>query len=317
MDDRWVRRCTRLLRDLIAIPSVNPADRTAYDREIYGERGVTDYMARYFAAFDYDLRIRTVPVLPERENVIVEAGGDEDEATLLLETHADTVEGAGMDTPPFQPVSKGDLLFGRGACDAKGQLAAMTIGLEMALAETNGDLPTPVRLALVVDEEHLHRGVDRLIEEGSCRGTRAIVGEPTGLRLSSALKGCIRFKIATLGVSAHTSIPHAGSNAIYLMSKVVRTIEEKVAPAVAEKRHDLCGQATISVSVIRGGRQVNIVPDHCEIDVDRRLNPGEEWEGAYRDIIDRITSALSGSERDRVRFVDPYLIDPAMETDTT
>ena len=210
---------------------MNPLNRTDYDPGTYGERRVVDYVAAYFENHEYNLHVSRVPVLPDRENLFIHTGVDEDKETTLLQTHADTVEGKDMDFSPFRPFLEGDRVYGRGSCDAKGQLVSMIIGLEMALARTKGDLPVNVclALALAVDEEHLHRGVDQLVEAGF-RAKGAVVGEPTDLRLACALKGSLRFRVETKGISAHTSVPHRGKNAIYLMRKLIAAIEEKIIP---------------------------------------------------------------------------------------
>ena len=314
MSEDWTRFCTRLLHDLVALPSVNPAERSDYDPAVYGEARVVDYVASFFRSRDDRVALRRMPVLPGRENLIVDVGMDAGKETVLLETHADTVEAEGMAFAPFSPFVQNGRLYGRGSCDAKGQLTAMVAGLEMARSDAREDLPVHVRLALVVDEEHRHRGVDRLVDAG-LQAKIAIVGEPTDLRLCTALKGSIRFKVITRGIAAHTSVPHRGTNAVYLMAKVLRIFEERIVPAVETVQHPLCGRSTVCVSTIRGGRQINIVPDHCEIGVDRRLNPAEHWRRAYEAIQRAILHELPTDERERIVCTDPYLIDPALETD--
>ncbi len=316
MEDYWTKKCIDMLKDIVSIPSVNPLDRTAYDTDTYGEQGVVDYIDNYFRRCDYNFNILRVPVLPNRENLLICTDMDGHRETLLLETHSDTVEGENMVFPPFNPFIENGRLYGRGSCDAKGQLAAMVIGLEMALELTKGNLPVDVSLMLAADEEHVHRGVDKLADIGF-RAKGAVVGEPTNLQLSSALKGCIRFKIVAEGISAHTSIPYIGKNAIYLMSKVIHIIEKKISPQVEERVHLLCGRSTVCVSLINGGQQANIVPDRCEVHIDRRLNPGECWEEAYNLIEQEIINGLSQDEKNRILFSKPYLIDPSMETDAS
>ena len=308
------RFCTQMLSDLVSLPSVNPAEMSNCDAALYGEEKVVDYVESFFQNRGYRVSLRRMPVLAGRENLIIDVGTDQGRQTVLLETHADTVEAGAMDFPPFSPFVKNGRLYGRGSCDAKGQLTAMIAGLEMAMSDAQGELPVHVRLALVVDEEHRHRGVDRLVDAGLQAGI-AIVGEPTDLQLCTALKGSIRFKIVTHGVAAHTSVPHRGTNAVYLMARVLRIFEECIAAEVETVQHALCGRSTVCVSTICGGEQINIVPDRCEIGVDRRLNPSENWRQAYKKIQRAVNGGLSAGERERIVFTDPYLIDPAMETD--
>lgn len=309
------QKCIDLLKNMVAIPSVNPGDRSSYNEKIYSEKNLADFIYKYFKNHEHQFIIERYNVLPERDNILLFTGKNIDKATILLETHMDTVDVTNMRYAAFHSFLQEGKLYGRGACDAKGQIVSMVAGLEMALEATGGNLPINVCMALVVDEEHLHRGVDNLVKLGIKPGC-AIVGEPTGLLVGSASKGSIRFKIIANGVSAHTSTPDKGKNAIYLMSKIIRIIEERIEPEVVKNKHPLCGKSSISVSLIKGGEQVNIVPDHCEIHVDRRLTPGESWEEAYKFIKDNIRDRLSEEENSRVNYEKPYLIDPYFETDT-
>lgn len=220
-----------LLKEMVAIPSVNPADQSSYDEKIYGEKKLADFIYKYFENHKHEFIIERHNVLPERDNIVLFTGKNTNKEAILLETHMDTVDVANMKYAAFSPFLQGGKLYGRGACDAKGQIVSMIAGLEMALDATGGNLPINVCLALVVDEEHLHRGVDNLVGLG-IKTSCAIVGEPTDLLVASASKGSIRFKIIAKGVSAHTSTPDEGKNAIYLMSKIARIIEEKIQPKV-------------------------------------------------------------------------------------
>ncbi|MDK2933831.1 MAG: acetylornithine deacetylase [Clostridiales bacterium] len=305
----------QMLSDLISLPSVNPANEIEYDHNVFGEKAVVDYLENYFRKHKYHFYVEKDRVMKDRYNLNIYTEKNKNKKTLLLETHTDVVKGQNMIFPAFKPFVKDGKIFGRGSCDAKGQIAAMILGTEMALAQTNYSLPVNVCLAFVVDEEHLHRGVDRIVKQ-KYKADGAIVGEPTGLKIGVASKGSIRFKIATKGVAVHTSTPYYGKNAIYLMSKVINIIQQKLASQIEKNTHPLCNKSTICISIIQGGEQVNIVPDNCEIHVDRRLNPGEDWQNAYNDIKIGIEKELSIEERDRVVFFQPYLIDPSLETDT-
>ena len=125
MSEDWTRFCTRLLHDLVALPSMNPAERSDYDPAVYGEARVVDYVASFFRSRDDRVALRRMPVLPGRENLIVDVGMDAGKETVLLETHADTVEAEGMAFAPFSPFVQNGRLYGRGSCDAKGQLTAI------------------------------------------------------------------------------------------------------------------------------------------------------------------------------------------------
>ncbi|MFT9848829.1 M20 family metallopeptidase [Aneurinibacillus sp. REN35] len=313
--DKDIERETRLihlLSDMVSIPSINPGDGPLQD--LHGEQSMADYLCQYFRNHPFTLDVAQEEILPNRPNVYIKTGRDPMKKTLLLETHTDTVRVDEMTIAPFTACVKDGKLYGRGSCDAKGQLAAMICGLEMALEETNGNLPINVHVAATVDEEHLHRGVDRLVDM-KVEADGAVAGEPTELKVVAATKGSIRFKIVTTGESVHSANPQDGINAIYIMSDIIQTIHKHIVPMLRERNHTLCGKATMSVTTIQGGTQVNIVPDRCVIDVDRRLLPGEHWEEAYLEIKQAIMENIDGAFHPYVSIEYPYLIDPSLETD--
>ena len=144
-----------------------------------------------------------------------------------LESHLDTVETDGMTVSPFAAEIREGRLFGRGACDAEGPLAAMML----AMAELARGAPPPVdvMLAAVMDEEHQYRGVTALLERGEPFAA-AVVGEPTELDLVVAHKGCVRFGVTTHGRACHSSNPWEGENAIMRMAEVLEFIRRTLEP---------------------------------------------------------------------------------------
>jgi acetylornithine deacetylase len=133
--------------------------------------------------------------------------------------------------------------------------------------------PCEIWLAAVVDEEFSYRGVVKLCE--GLTGHAALIAEPTGMRAVIASKGVVRWRIRVRGKAAHSGKPHLGVNAINHMARIVLAIEEDH-QRLSNKVHPLLGPATCNVGVIHGGVQVNVVPDQCVIEVDRRLLPGEK-----------------------------------------
>jgi acetylornithine deacetylase/succinyl-diaminopimelate desuccinylase family protein len=307
----WPQKAVKLLSDMVAIPSVNPGE--TLPGKIHLEGKMASYLYAYYNEQPFPYQIRLEEVLPGRPNVIVNTGEDPKKRTLLLETHMDTVDTGNMIIEPFEPVFRDGKLFGRGACDAKGQLTAMMLGLEMAIEEAGDNLPINVILAATVDEEHLHRGVDEIISV-PLDVDGAIVGEPTEMRLVIATKGSIRFQIRTTGIPVHSSSPREGVNAIYIMSDVIQFFSKILVPYLDAKQHPLCGYSAVSVTLINGGHQVNIIPDHCVIDVDRRLLPGEDWEDAYSEIKEMLMRNVDPKWHERIEIGSPYLIDPSLET---
>lgn len=289
---------TALLRELVALPSVNPRGGSGDG----GETAVAAYVRDWLVA--HGVRAEVHEVLPGRSNVVAVVPGVREEA-VLLESHLDTVEVDGMTVPPYDGEVREGRLYGRGACDAKGPLAAfMLAAVELA----RGEPPLySVVLAGVCDEEHEYRGVLHLLswlEELGRTVVGAIVGEPTGLVPAVAHKGVVRYTVRTVGRAGHSSRPEEAVNAVSLMAPVLSHLAVSP-PAVAP--HPLLGSATRSVTRIRGGTGPNTIPGVCEADVDRRTLPGEEPEAVWRQ--DRDELGLLGAELD-----PPFIIDHALDT---
>ncbi len=294
------------LSRLVAVESINPA----YPGGT-GEGPIAGIVAEWFA--QAGLETRTHEVFPGRPNVLARLPGRNPDRRILLEAHLDTVSIEGMSIPPFEPRIEGGRLHGRGACDTKGGLAAMMEAMR-SLKEEGSVPPCDVFLAAVADEEHGFRGVVKLLEDWQGPlPLAAIVAEPTSLRLVTANKGVMRWTIRTIGRAAHSSKPHLGANAIAAMARVVLALESDAA-RLAERSHPLVGSPTLNVGTIRGGEQVNFVPDTCAITVDRRLLPGECVAGAlaeYRELLESLERVHPGLE---IVMDAPWLEDTAMET---
>lgn len=259
-----------LLADLVALPSVNPGGRDVSGPD-YTEQAVIDRLAAFLQEHRIDYERQEV--LPHRENLIAMAEGKDRSQTVFLESHADTVAVEGMTIAPFDPVVRDGRLYGRGSCDAKGQLAAMFTALARLLQQ--GGPATNVAVIAGCDEEYQFRGVAHLIQSGF-RASRGVVGEPTELNLIIAHKGCARWRLHVRGKPAHSSNPHLGDNAISKMVPVITALEDYQRELQERPAHPLTGKPTLAITLIQGGSQINVVPDHCWIAIDRRLVPGEE-----------------------------------------
>lgn len=289
------------LQHLVRINSVN----SAYDGGP-GEAELADWIAAFFAARGIPTE-RQSTVFPGRDNVLARLPGRDRTRTLVLEAHMDTVSISGMSVPPFDPVIREGKLYGRGSCDTKAGLAAMMHTLA-DLKQEGTVPPCDVLLAAVIDEEYSYRGVVRLCE--GLQADAAIVAEPTELRAVIASKGVLRWAIEVQGKAAHSSKPHLGTNAIQHMRRVLEALEKDDA-RLSQRSHPLVGQPTCNVGVIRGGVQVNFVPDLCTIELDRRLLPGETAEAAlaeYQEMLDALPGVTA-------RNVQPLLlVDEALDT---
>ncbi len=277
-------RTEKLLAELIALPSVNPAFAPAGasarpTRNLYGEKNVADYLAA--TAASAGLEVEFQKVFPGRANVIARLlPRSKTRQTILLAPHLDTV---GADDAQLVPRRENGRLHGRGACDTKGSVAAMLAAL-CELAQTKSRPPaTEIIFAGLVDEEHGQAG-SRTLVAGGFKADLAVVGEPTQLQIVTAHKGSLWLQLQTHGRAAHGATPQLGKNAVLEMARVVELLETKYAAKLRRRKHNLLGTATVNVGKISGGAQPNIVPDRCVIEIDRRTLPGETDDSVHREI---------------------------------
>jgi acetylornithine deacetylase ArgE len=275
---------TRLLRDLVSLPSINPMGRNLSGPEIYEHR-VSAYLEEFFRGLGVPCERQ--PVAPLRENVVATWEPAGCASTLVFEAHQDTVPVDNMTIDPFGARIENGRLYGRGACDIKGGMTSMLAAFARLVREKPAGACRVV-MACTVDEEHTFLGVQRLVR-GDLRGRvagpiRAVVAEPTQLRIVHAHKGVVRWSIQTAGRSCHSSRPDQGVNAIYAMGRLLPWIAAFAETLQASRSDPLLGPATLSVGRIEGGTSVNTVPDRCRIEIDRRLLPGEDPDAAPRDL---------------------------------
>jgi len=262
----------KLLRELIALPSVNPAFMPPKDSRA-GEERVAKFLTH--VAAQGGLEIERQQVLPGRCNVLARLKPKQRaKQRIVLAPHMDTVGRADMPDALFQPVRKGDRLFGRGACDTKGSIASMLTAILNVANSSSRPRETEIIFAALIDEENGQSGSRALVNDGF-RADLAIIGEPTQLKVITAHKGDLWLTLRTRGRAAHGSRPELGRNAVHAMAKVVEFLETDYAKQLANRSHSLLGKPTVNVGTIRGGTQPNIVPDLCEISIDRRTIPGE------------------------------------------
>src|SRR5579862_4393636 len=270
----------KLLGELIALPSVNPAFLPAGDTRS-GEQRVSEFLAVTAARAGLDIEFQNV--LPGRVNFIARlTPKSKVSRTILLAPHLDTVPPA--TEKQLRPEKRNGRMFGRGACDTKGSAAAMLSALCALAKSRKRPAETEIIFAGLVDEESGQAG-SRALARSRFKADLAIVGEPTSLRVVTAHKGNIWYQLETQGRSAHGSRPELGHNAIQDMACIVDALETDYAALLRKRRrHPLLGNATINVGTIRGGTQPNIVPDSCVITVDRRTLPGETEAGVTREL---------------------------------
>ena len=277
-------KAEKLLRELIALPSVNPAFLPAKDSRA-GEQRIGEFLAA--TAAKSGLNVEFQNVLPGRSNLLaVLTPKAKVRSRILLAPHLDTVN---AEERQFSPSKKRGRIYGRGACDTKGSVAAMLTALGELARSGNRPSETEIVFAGLVDEENAQTG-SRTLARSGLKADLAIVGEPTLLQVVTAHKGSLWAQLETRGKSAHGSRPELGRNAVHEMARIVDVLETEYGARLRRRRHALLGHPTVSVGMIGGGTQANIVPDQCRILVDRRTLPGETEPAVLREIISLLKS---------------------------
>lgn len=270
-----------LLRDLVAIDSVNPALIPGAS----GEAAVAQRLAEELHALG--LEVHVSDAAPGRPNVVAVLEGRRAGRTLMLCGHTDTVGVAGMPAP-FEPVIRDGRLYGRGAQDMKGGLAAM-VGAVRRVQEAGGLLAGRLIVAAVVDEEHASLGADALVRDWTADA--AVVAEPTGLDVAVAHKGFQWVEVTVRGRAAHGSRPEEGRDAILRMGRVLQELDRLNRALQQSPPHPRLGRASLHASAIDGGRELSSYPDRCTLRFERRTLPGEAADAALGealDILDRL-----------------------------
>ncbi len=242
----------------------------------YEEGETAGFIAEVLKKNRIDVQLQDVH--PNRPNVLGLIDRKK-KKTLLLESHMDTVDG---NPSQFQPEVRDGKVYGRGACDTKASIAAFLDSV-FRLTGSPDRLAYNVLLLFTVDEEHLFTGADHAVATG-LKADVGIAGEPTTLNIIRAHKGVTRFKLRTGGKSAHSAYPADGSNAIYGMLPVLLRLQEYHRIISGERTHPQLGGASLSVGRISGGHAVNVVPDLCQIEIDRRTLPGETTDSVMNEI---------------------------------
>ena len=255
----------RLLRELVAINSVNPTLVPGAP----GEAEIAGAIAATMRSFHLDLHIQEVA--PGRPNTIGVLEGRRRGRTLMFCGHVDTVGVDGM-TEPFAPYEKSGRLYGRGAQDMKSGVAAM-IDAARVLAETGGLASGRVIVAAVVDEEHSSIGADALVADWSADA--AVVTEPTGLEIAVGHKGFAWIGIEVHGKAAHGSRPVDGQDAILRMGRVLGQLEALDREIQSRPSHARLGTGSLHASLIDGGRELSSYPDRARLQMERRTLPHE------------------------------------------
>lgn len=213
--------------------------------------------------------------------------------TFAFNTHIDVVPaGEGWTGDPFTLRAHGERLIARGACDAKGPLAAMIEAMALLAADRRSWSGTLLG-AFVADEEAASAGARRYASSRPVIDF-VVVGEPSGNAPIIAHKGSLRPVVRVGGLSAHSGTPDLGLNAIYQAAKLIPHIEACHA-RLRERVHPLVGPPSLTVTRVMAGVADNMVPASCELTFDRRMVPGEQEDVALAEI-EALLAAIQASE---------------------
>jgi succinyl-diaminopimelate desuccinylase len=249
--------------EMIRIPSRNPPGE---------EKRCAEYIYSKLKELGYETYLVNEPFMHRPQVVALLKGKSAD--TVLLNGHIDTVPEGDADSwsmDPFSGTMKDGFLYGRGAVDMKSSLSIMMHTAKFA--ETDGS----ILLTFAVGEERAEPGTPTLlswIKKFGLKIKYGLVMEPTGLQVATRQKGAVWFNLVMKGKAAHASAPNEGINAVEIAYSMLQVIQE-YKKEIAKRSHKLAGTPTCSVTMISGGIKENVIPDKCEIVIDRRLIPGE------------------------------------------
>lgn len=273
--------CKALLSRMIACETVNPDGH---------EAALAELLRAELSMLGLNARVQAVS--PGRANVIAEAG--EGARALLFNGHLDVVPAVGdWTSDPFVLTERDGRLYGRGAADMKGPIAAMIAALRRVLAE--GTLPGRIKLAFTADEEVGTTGIRRFLNEDDDSYIGAVIGEPSEMQVAVAHKGLTRIRVTLRGRAAHASRPQAGVNAVDKAADALLRLRA-VNAEMGKQTHPLLPPRTLTATMIAGGEKENIIPAGCSFVLDARTFPGD----TYEDTAGQIARAL-----DELKQSDP------------
>ncbi|MBU0515119.1 MAG: M20 family metallopeptidase [Proteobacteria bacterium] len=293
-----------LAQRLVRFPTENPPG---------NEAGAIEHLAEVVQDWGFETELLWTDT--GRVNLVARLGWGNRSRRILFNGHLDVVpsgDQAAWTREPFEGKIADGRLWGRGAADMKGGVAAMLWAARLIQLSKEQPHDAEIVFHLVSDEETggTH-GAKFLVDHGLARADAAVVGEPTGLNVVVASKGAIWSRLNVKGKSAHGSIPHLGENAIERMADLILRLGDM--PLQGE--HPLLGPPTINLGTITGGSKINMVPDRCVLEVDRRVLPGESRQAALGQLTRLVEEfrADTGVEVDleEILYASGYEIDPA------
>ena len=294
---------TELLQALVRIPSVNPDGDPGL--QTTGEADCAAYIAEFLREAGAGVELEEV--LPGRPNVVgVFPSNAPGKKRVVFAPHLDTVSIVGMTIDPFGGEERDGKIWGRGASDTKGPMAAML----WALWEMREQLPSlqyEICFAGLIGEEAGQHGSKAFVARH--HADFAVIGEPTEFGIVHTHKGSTWLYLTTRGQAVHASAPALGVNAIYKMMEVLVALRGRIIPDLNTLSDPTLGAPTASVGTIRGGSKINIVPDECHASVDLRTIPAQDRPGFIEGIVEELRKACPDLEtnwhQSRPLWTDP------------
>lgn len=271
-----------VLRRLIRIDSVNPD----LVPGAAGETVIAGWCSDWLG--EHGFEVHRLEERPGRASIVGIARGTGGGRSLMLNGHLDTVGVSSYNGEPFGGELRDGRIFGRGAFDMKGGVAAIMVA---AVGAASKGLSGDVLVTLVADEEFGSGGTAEVL--ANFTADAAIVTEPSELNLVLAHRGFAWFEINLTGLAAHGSMPHQGVDAIAHASLVMRAIDGLQATYDSIPSHPLLGNGGVRISMISGGSDAATVPSSCTMTIERRTMPGETpdaVEAELRSLLDDLAS---------------------------
>ena len=261
-----------LTRLLVRVDSRNPS----LVRGAPGESAAARALADVLSAWGFSVEV--MEPAPGRPNVLARAGTPGGRS-IMLNGHLDVVGTEGMVHAPFDASERDGRLYGRGAADMKGGIAAMCAAAARTAGETRGE----VLVTAVADEEFESLGTRALLEHG-IRADAALVTEPTRLAIAPAHRGFAWLEVVVHGRAAHGSRYDLGIDAIRHAAHLLAELDLYEEETLTGRTHPLLGHASLHASLIEGGIGMSTYPDRCVVRLERRTLPGETAADAVREV---------------------------------
>jgi succinyl-diaminopimelate desuccinylase len=295
------REVVELLQRLIQVPSVNPPGDV---------RLAVEHCQRVLEAEGF--RTRIVAIEEHKPNLIAEFGPG-DGPVVCFNAHLDVVppgELSAWKFPPFEGVVHEGRVYGRGAGDDKASVTAQVIAA-IALARSEVPIRGTIMVTAVADEEiGGPAGTRAVLEHGGIKPDYVIVGEQTMNRIAVGEKGFSGCKVVTHGKTAHGALPWEGVNAVEAMAEIIVALRRELWPKLKDRTHPYFQPSAATVNLISGGVKANVVPDRCEIYIDRRAIPGEDVVASIQEVRDIAEQAVQNVPGATVEVLNIWPGDP-------